>query len=112
MVLDDDARDNHRDEIINKYFEYFTITLKKLGYLGQVPSLLDLQLEILRCGPLEAFIAYAFLGVFQINPSELDFNQLLHPDGIEMRKKVLNNPPFKKYLQRITKTFIQKGFIA
>lgn len=39
-----------REEIIQFYYDEFAATLKKVGYLGRIPTLLDLNLEILKNG--------------------------------------------------------------
>lgn len=40
----------HRDELIRHYHEHFCAVLVKLGYLNAPPTLLDLQVELLRNG--------------------------------------------------------------
>lgn len=47
-----ETRDNHREELIRLYYDEFVGTLGKLGYLKTPPSLLDLQIELLRNGVL------------------------------------------------------------
>lgn len=39
-------------EIIELYYQTFVGLLNKLGFLGKIPTMLDLQMEILRCGPV------------------------------------------------------------
>lgn len=41
-----------RDEIIKYYYDEFTKTLKSVGFLGRIPTLLDLNLEILKNGAM------------------------------------------------------------
>lgn len=41
-----------REELIGHYHKTFKTTLEKLGYLKPIPTLLDVQMEILRNGAL------------------------------------------------------------
>lgn len=50
MITDNDARDNHRDQLLKTYHDQFTATLKGLGHLGTIPSLLDFHVELLKNG--------------------------------------------------------------
>lgn len=50
VVCSQDARDNHRDELIKIYHDQFAATLKEVGYLRAIPSLNSLQIELLRNG--------------------------------------------------------------
>ena len=47
-----ETRDNHRDELIKFYHDELTATLNKFGYLKKMPTLLDLHVEIVKCGHL------------------------------------------------------------
>lgn len=40
----------HKEEIISFYHAEFTAALKAIGYLGYIPTMLDLQIELLRNG--------------------------------------------------------------
>lgn len=50
-LVDHEARDR-REELIGHYHGHFTKTLTKLGYMNAPPTLLDLQVELLRNGLL------------------------------------------------------------
>lgn len=52
FVADHDTREKHREALINIYYEAFADTLKKLGFLRNPPSLLDLNVELLKNGIL------------------------------------------------------------
>lgn len=45
-----ETRENKRDEIIKFYHDEFAATLKKIGYLKKIPTLHELQMEILKNG--------------------------------------------------------------
>lgn len=50
VIGDDACREEHRDELLKEYHGEFKATLVNLGYLGAIPTLLDVQKEILRNG--------------------------------------------------------------
>lgn len=52
LMIDTPVRAGHRQELITYYYNEFDTTLKKLGYLGKVPSLIDLNIELLKKGKL------------------------------------------------------------
>uniref|UniRef100_A0A182P7B0 CHK domain-containing protein n=1 Tax=Anopheles epiroticus TaxID=199890 RepID=A0A182P7B0_9DIPT len=47
-----DTREAHRDELISFYHEELTASLTKFGYLRKLPTLLEIHLELLKCGHL------------------------------------------------------------
>lgn len=51
-MIDNEVRVQHRHELITHYYNEFTATLKEIGYLGKVPTLIDLNVEMLKKGSL------------------------------------------------------------
>lgn len=49
---DGETRAKHRPELIKLYHDAFVGTLTKLGFMKTPPSLLDLNMELLRNGAL------------------------------------------------------------
>lgn len=49
-IVDNGTKTAHRNEIIFEYHQHFAMILNKIGFLGKIPSLLDLQIELLRKG--------------------------------------------------------------
>ncbi|KFB37119.1 AGAP003765-PA-like protein [Anopheles sinensis] len=67
---------SHKDELISFYHEEFCATLKALGYLGYIPTMLDLQMELLRNGFLDilhytCFLQFRFIDFTKIPPEKL-----------------------------------------
>ncbi|XP_062551178.1 uncharacterized protein LOC134216255 [Armigeres subalbatus] len=80
-----ETRDNHRDELIKFYHDEFTATLNNLGYLKKIPTLVDLHVEILKCGYLETFLSCTFLPVMI-----LPFEEIMSASAIDnVQKKEL-----------------------
>ncbi|XP_055605520.1 uncharacterized protein LOC129753699 [Uranotaenia lowii] len=65
-AVSSEVRDQHRDELISFYYEEFSSTLRKVGYLKKIPTLLDLHIEITKCGHLETFLSVAFLPLMTV----------------------------------------------
>jgi len=99
------------DELLAIYHEQFVEALKKFGYLKQPPSLLDLQVEILKNGFLEPTI---FLLTFPELFVELD--GLLNEDFDDgLRKMIIKcyqNERFKNLLKEYLIRFVNKGFLV
>jgi len=93
------------------YHKQFVEALKKFGYLKQPPTLLDLQVEILRNGHLQAT---NFMHMFPLSIMDLkDFKG----DGMDtgfhvMMMKAYKNENYKKILKRNLKRFLDKGFFG
>lgn len=66
-----ETRDNHRDELIKFYYDEFVKALKMFKYQGKVPSLIDLRVEITKCGHLETFLTTMFLPLLILTPEEM-----------------------------------------
>uniref|UniRef100_A0A182S5L0 CHK domain-containing protein n=1 Tax=Anopheles maculatus TaxID=74869 RepID=A0A182S5L0_9DIPT len=66
-----DTRENHRDELINFYYQELIASLNKFGYLGKLPTLLEIHLEMLKCGHLEFLLAATFVPFMCVEVSEI-----------------------------------------
>ncbi|XP_058129395.1 uncharacterized protein LOC131290053 [Anopheles ziemanni] len=52
-----DVLQKHKDELVFTYHETLVLLLQKMGYLKSVPSLLELQVELLKHGALQVIYA-------------------------------------------------------
>lgn len=120
-----------REELIRHYHDHFTKTLKNLGYLKSPPTLLDLQVELLKNGLIgellfyifvdsyfnilcstEVFMATFFVPMLYTEKSETDnVGEISHEQMEEMRKAVLNQPSLKSALMKLFPVFLNKGFL-
>lgn len=60
LIVDNDTKKAHRNRIVYEYHHHFATVLAKLGYMGKIPSLVDLQMELLRMGFLEVMHVVVF----------------------------------------------------
>ncbi|CAG9811446.1 unnamed protein product [Chironomus riparius] len=107
----DNNRFDRYDEILFIYHKQFVEALKKFGYLKQPPSLLDLQIEILKNGHLQAT---NFMHMFPLSIMDLnDFkDDEMEPGFSGMMKKAYKNENYKKILKRNLKRFLNNGFFG
>ncbi|XP_049531385.1 uncharacterized protein LOC125948894 [Anopheles darlingi] len=109
MIPDQDVKDSHRDELIYLYYQQFSDLLKRLGFLGKIPTLLDLQLELLRCSGLELFHYAVFAPFRYLDANKLDIEALLKG---EADNPALYNPTFKSMIHRELTRFLHQGVLT
>lgn len=96
------------------YHNEFVATLKGLSYLKDVPSLLDLNLEIMRHGSFMAIMSILFLPIAFLDPSTMVFDDLMPSDKEKSRNfmiKLLNSPGCSALLQKEIKIWANNGWI-
>jgi hypothetical protein len=108
--VSDEDRLTRYDELLFTYHEQFVEALKKFGYLKQPPTLLDLQIEMLKNGHFHAhfgMLMYPFL-IF-------DLSTLTPEDvagGMKNLKSIMfNNERFKKVIKKELEMYLHKGFL-
>lgn len=107
---DESVRQGHRNDVIQKYFEIFQQTLAKLNYKGNIPKLLDLQLELLRCGLLEYMFLLVIVPFQYIDLSKLDINKMMETKDLhEVTKDVFKNKEFQDNVIKRVKYLIEMG---
>ncbi|XP_053693605.1 uncharacterized protein LOC128741668 [Sabethes cyaneus] len=126
MLCSTETRENHRDEIIKFYYDEFAASLNKFGHLGKIPSLLDLHVEILKCGHLESFLTSAFLPFMIITFEEMmeehaknyspeeGFELFDVNDTEKMQEMALGGYRRHRYaevMQKCLPVFLNKGFL-
>lgn len=101
-----------RGEFICSYYNQFITSLKQFGYMRAPPSLIDLQVELLRNGSLEVLLAVCNSIVFYYDLTTLTAEDF---DGGEGTKKffqrVYSVPEFKAILEHELPRFLHNGFI-
>jgi Ecdysteroid kinase-like family len=109
LFLNDENRLKCRDEFIATYHSQFVDSLKSFGYLKAPPSLLDLQIELLRCGAVQAQAAIAIKAFFITDFSTLTPEEMTNP--LAYYQKAFNNPVFKKMILDELPLLVYRGFI-
>uniref|UniRef100_A0A336M177 CSON009903 protein n=1 Tax=Culicoides sonorensis TaxID=179676 RepID=A0A336M177_CULSO len=76
MMLNTEARERRQDVLLH-YYNEFSSTLKKIGYLGRIPTLLDLNMELLINGAHENLMVFCMI-LFQF----MDFSDVTDTDEL------------------------------
>lgn len=113
MVASTETRKNHREEIISYYYDQFVLTLKDIALLTNIPTLLDLQAELLNHGFYEVFMAVCFMGMRFIDFTKIDMNELMDPEKGRklMADTIYESEGFKDSIKSELKRFLNKGFL-
>lgn len=103
-------RQNRRQEFISAYYNQFVATLKQLGFMKQVPSLMDLQVELLRNGILEVIVSICNIILFYItDPKPEDYD--MGEGTRKAYKRLYNLPEYRAMIEKELPRFLYNGFI-
>ncbi|XP_070504153.1 uncharacterized protein [Chironomus tepperi] len=109
--VSDENRFARYDEFLDTYHKQFVEALKKFGYLNKPPTLLDLQIEMMKNGNLQAQI-----GIFTFPYLILDVSSFTADDyaaGPRMIKmKAFENERYKRVMKEALPIFLRKGFFG
>jgi Ecdysteroid kinase-like family len=110
------TRENHRDELIQHYYNLFTETLLKIGHMGRVPTMHALQLELTKCGFVEVLISSCFLPFFYIDFSkpnpDFDMTMMMDPDsGFNFFEYVYDLAEYKDDMGKLLPRFLHRGYL-
>uniref|UniRef100_A0A1Y9H2X5 CHK kinase-like domain-containing protein n=1 Tax=Anopheles dirus TaxID=7168 RepID=A0A1Y9H2X5_9DIPT len=109
MIPEQGVKNSHRDAIVHRYHTRFSDLLRRLNFSWRVPSLTELQAELLRNGKLElfhyiVFSAYRYTDLSKVDPEAFFRGQLDNP--------ALQLEEFKDTMRRELKRFLHQGIIA
>jgi hypothetical protein len=106
-------RRQHRDEIILYYHETFVESLRKFGYKKQPPTLLDLNVELTRCGPLGAQLCICYLPYLLTEFDKLDSDMMysVNDDTESSKRRLYLRKEFAEVIKAEFEEFFYKGFI-
>lgn len=98
--------------MIRKYFDIFQQTLVKLNYKKNLPRLLDLQVEMLRCGLVEVMFFLAFTPFQMVDFSKFDLNKMMATrDFHGATKEFFDSKEFKEDLLKRLNFLIEMGVL-
>lgn len=105
--ISDKNRQNRRDEIIHYYHSEFTNALKRFGFIGKVPPLLDLKMELMKHGWMEVVKCICFKIFFWMDANDL----LGNGDSKQMKEKIFNDERFQTFIKAELPRLAQLGFL-
>uniref|UniRef100_A0A182K460 CHK domain-containing protein n=1 Tax=Anopheles christyi TaxID=43041 RepID=A0A182K460_9DIPT len=105
------TRDSQRHALIQHYHQEFVRTLNAVGFMGKVPTLLDINCDLQRAGFLEVVLAICFIPFLFA-----DHNGTLDVYGSEdtaraYRRRLYDEPQYKEIILPLLPYFLYKGFL-
>lgn len=114
MVKRNEDGELPESEIIMFYHEEFVKALKMFGFMKPPPTLLDLNVELMRHGAMEVIMTIAFLPFSYVDWSKLQVEDLIgsgDPEkDFQMKMKMFEHPIVEKLLKEGLKKWVAKGF--
>lgn len=105
-------RQKHRAELIGLYHKQFVESLKAFGYLKAPPTLIDLQVELLKNGHLEVIVAICMMIMFYFDFSSFTAEDMDMGEGTKRAKRRMYSAPgFKEIILAELPRFLHNGFI-
>jgi thiamine kinase-like enzyme len=110
--ISDENRMARRDEIIHVYHTEFTATLKNLGFIGRIPSLLELQMDLLKYGRMEVVKSIVFKMFFYVDAAETKNEEIMtKTDSGDLKSTIYNDARYKKFIKAELPRLVQMGFL-
>lgn len=110
-----DLKTKEFDTIIQYYHENLVKMLKILGYKKHIPTLLELQVDLLQRGYLGLMAAFSVLPITLLKECEdANINNMLDEGdaGTNFKKKLYNNPSYVNIMEMLLEYFDKKGILT
>lgn len=102
------------EELIMLYHQKFVESLKNFGYMKTPPTLLDVNIEVLKHGAAGILSSLFFTPFEFIDWSNIALEDLYSNDQEESRKKKIatfNHPKCQALLKKDLKSWVHKGWL-
>lgn len=114
-LLEEDIRGKYRDELIFIYHQEFKRVLDRLQFPQQeVPSMIDLQLEMTQKCFIEVF-TWLTLSIFHFADYKdyevCDLFQRYNERGQKARLEIFRSPDMQELCKKYLTQFVHKGFL-
>ncbi|XP_037930592.1 uncharacterized protein LOC119665438 [Teleopsis dalmanni] len=111
MLLMAEHRANHFDELLYYYFTHFTETLKKIGYNGRIPKLMELREQLLRHRHNAIYMLTTFLPFwYAYTLKKVDPDELMSAKD-DSRDVLYTNKDYIKELHTILPRYLELGYL-
>lgn len=111
-AISDENRRTRRDEIIHDYHLEFTKSLKGFGYIGKIPSLLDLQMDLVKHGQMEVLKCIAFKIFFYIDAANAQNDEVIgSSESKDIKVKIFNDPRYQNFIKAELPRLVRMGFL-
>lgn len=109
-MISDENRRNRRNEIIYDYHLEFANTLKRLSFDGEIPTLQDLQIELLKHGRMEVVKCVCFKLFFFLDTAKLG-EYWGTGDSKTFKAKLFNEPAFREFITTELPRLVHLGML-
>lgn len=102
------------DELLRTYHTELVANLKKLGFTGKVPSLLDIYVEFLRRSYYGLMISTFLIPLRLVeDTANSDLGNLIgdEPHNVAFRKMLFGTPKFRKHIENLLRFWNRKGLL-
>lgn len=114
MVKGDENGVQPTGDLILFYHKEFVEALKLFGYTKPPPSLVDLNVELLRHGAISALLCICFVPFNFVDWSNIKVEDMVGDVGVtskSFRKSMYEHPICKMLIQTEMKTWVHKGWL-
>lgn len=108
-----DGNDSIKEEMVVFYHQELVKALNSIGYMKAPPTLLDINVELLKHGAMNIAIWINFFPFLFIDWSTMSTDDMMGNDSERSRnfkKNLYNSPMLKKLIQKEMKTWMYKGW--
>uniref|UniRef100_A0A1S4HBQ4 CHK domain-containing protein n=1 Tax=Anopheles gambiae TaxID=7165 RepID=A0A1S4HBQ4_ANOGA len=109
LIPTQEIKDNYRSELVHLYHQQYSNLLKRLGFKRNIPSLQDLNIELIRCAGLELFHYAAFMSYRFMDQCAIDVEALLKG---ELENPVTKNEEYKKIMHTELTRLLHQGTLT
>ncbi len=110
--LSTENRTKHRDDYIMHYHTEFAKALKSYGFLKKIPTLLDLHVELLKCGFLETMLVIGLTLFGFLDWSDADPKEVEKPETSRKLKVIAyNKDRYRGLIQHELPRLFNKGLL-
>ncbi|XP_058823993.1 uncharacterized protein LOC131684821 [Topomyia yanbarensis] len=108
LVIDRELKYSHRDQIVRDYHRAFVDCLKRMGHLGWVPSLQNLQIELKRNAFLELFHNVIFEQIRYADLSKVTVESFI---AGKAENAGVNNRKYRTMVQKELRDLLHRGVL-
>lgn len=113
LIKRDEDGDLPSDEIIMFYHQEFVSALKTFGYTKAPPTLLDLNIELLRHGAVGVVSQICLIPFSFVDWGKMSIEDMMGSDGEKSRnfkRSLYEHPICRQLLQREMKNWVHRGW--
>ncbi|XP_055695949.1 uncharacterized protein LOC129797409 [Lutzomyia longipalpis] len=103
-----------RGELVRIYHNAFTDYLNRLGCLRKGPSLLELNIDLVKVGHLEILLGLCFLPFFCLDFTKVEMDAVIEPTPemlLELQRMIYKNPEVIAILKEVLPVLLYKGVL-